>query len=446
MPIPPQRVAGDVGHITDHNDIADTLTDHAASILTMDTTLGGHVAASDPHGAKAYADTTKAAIGHTHSYPVASVNGFTGTVVLVAADVGAETPAGAQGKVDTLAGTVIPLTQKAAINGVATLDGTGKIPSAQLPAGSGVTSVNTMSGAVVLTAADVGAVPTTEKGAASGVATLDGSTLVPVAQIPGLPGTKITSGTIDVARLPTGTSNTTVSLGDHTHTYPVSSVNSQTGAVVLAAADVGALATSDRGAASGVASLDASTLVPTAQIPNLDAAKITSGTFNAARIPSLASTYVTQVADNNPQVTSAASTRGFARVDLNYTATGGTPASLAFYYGGAGGAGGTLTGYHNEFGELRSRPAAQANVALRAMGHASGSTGNIFEVTDSAGTGVRFSVSETLVHSSVAVTVTGSVAATGAVTGSNLPPTIESGTTLPNPASYTDGAVFLLHA
>lgn len=446
MTIPPHRAPGDVGHIGDHNDVADVLTANAITLTTLDTTLSGHVTGADPHGDRAYADTTKAAISHTHSFPVASVNGFTGTVVLTAANVGAETTAGAQAKVDALAATVVPLTQKGAVNGVATLDGTGKIPSAQLPAGSGVLSVNGMAGNVTLTAADVSAIPTSQKAAANGVASLDASTLVPVAQIPNLAASKITSGTLDIARLPTGTTSTTVSVGDHTHTYPVTSVNSQTGAVSLAAADVNAVAVSARGSANGVASLDASTLVPTAQIPSLDASKITTGTLGTARIPSLAATYVTQSADNNPQVASATSTRGFARVDLNYTVTGGTPDTLAFYYGGANGAGGTRTGSHNEYGELRARPALQANVSLRALGHSAGSTGNIFEVTETTGATARFAVSETLVHSGVPVTVTGTMAATGAVTGSNLPPTIESGTTLPNPAGYTDGSVFLLHA
>ncbi|MFD7067146.1 hypothetical protein ACFV97_07865 [Streptomyces sp. NPDC059913] len=52
-------------------------------------------------------------------------------------------------------------------------------------------------------------------------------------------------------------------------TAPVSSVNSKTGAVVLAAADVGALATTTRGAASGVAPLDASSDVPLANLPDV---------------------------------------------------------------------------------------------------------------------------------------------------------------------------------
>ncbi|MFJ8508640.1 hypothetical protein [Streptomyces avermitilis] len=49
----------------------------------------------------------------------------------------------------------------------------------------------------------------------------------------------------------------------------VSSVNGQTGVVNLTAANVGALATTIRGATNGVASLDAATKVPTAQIPDL---------------------------------------------------------------------------------------------------------------------------------------------------------------------------------
>jgi hypothetical protein len=51
-----------------------------------------------------------------------------------------------------------------------------------------VTSVAGKTGAVTLTAADAGAVPATDKGAANGVATLDGTTHIPAAQIPDLSG------------------------------------------------------------------------------------------------------------------------------------------------------------------------------------------------------------------------------------------------------------------
>ena len=44
----------------------------------------------------------------------------------------------------------IPATQKGTINGVATLDGTGKNPASQLNITNAVSSVNTLTGAVVL--------------------------------------------------------------------------------------------------------------------------------------------------------------------------------------------------------------------------------------------------------------------------------------------------------
>jgi hypothetical protein len=296
-----------------------------------------------------------AAIVHSHTYPVTSVNSKTGVVVLVASDVGA-----------------VATSQMGVANGVATLDGSTKIPITQIPGGAitdvfdvasqsamlalaaaqgdvarrtdqnqtyilatndpsslanwkliltpsaAVTSVNSQTGAVVLTAASVGAVATSAVGAASGVASLDSGTLVPVAQIPNLAASKITSGLLDINRVPTGSTSTTVSLGNHNHDTAylgvatrgaangvasldsggripsgqlptnvgnIISVNGYTGVVALVASDVGAVATTARGAANGVASLDSGTLVPTAQIPNLDASKITTGTFALAQLP-----------------------------------------------------------------------------------------------------------------------------------------------------------------
>ncbi|WP_052744216.1 hypothetical protein [Streptomyces odonnellii] len=120
------------------------------------------------------------------------------------------------------------------------------------PAGTGdVASVNGQTGAVLLAAADVGAVAAAAVGVPSGVAGLDGTGRVPYSQLP--PAAEA----------------------------PVQSVNEQTGAVVLVAADVGAAATShthtaaavgavsmmDRGAANGVATLDGSSRLPIAQVP-----------------------------------------------------------------------------------------------------------------------------------------------------------------------------------
>lgn len=91
----------------------------------------------------------------------------------------------------------IPTSQKGAAGGVASLDSSGKVPSGQLPAmdyipssqkgsANGVASLDS-SGKVPsaqLPAMDY--VPTSQKGAASGVATLDANKKVPISQIPDL--------------------------------------------------------------------------------------------------------------------------------------------------------------------------------------------------------------------------------------------------------------------
>lgn len=137
------------------------------------------------------------------------------------------------------AGAYVATASKGAANGVASLDGSGLVPTAQLPAGivTGVSSVNGDTGAVLLTAADVDAIPAAAKSAAGGVAPLDSTGKVPAAFLP------------------------PASAGG------VTSVNTKTGAVVLAAADVGAVATGAKGTANGVAALDANTKVPVAQLP-----------------------------------------------------------------------------------------------------------------------------------------------------------------------------------
>lgn len=165
---------------------------------------------------------------------VSSINGHTGAVTLAASDVGA-----------------VGLGLVGTANGVAALDSTGKVPSAQLPTGSAaVTSVNTHTGAVTLAASDVGAIATTARGAASGVASLDSSSLVPTAQIPDLSGTYVAASRVGaasgIATLDSGTKVPTAQLPDLSGTY---------------------VAASRVGAASGIATLDSTTHLSTAQLP-----------------------------------------------------------------------------------------------------------------------------------------------------------------------------------
>ncbi|RMB83639.1 collagen-like protein [Streptomyces shenzhenensis] len=92
---------------------------------------------------------------------------------------------------DAAAVHAVPDTAPGAPNGVAQLDASGKVPAAQLPEGMGggaVTTVNgkspNSSGNVALVAADVGALATTARGTANGVAGLDSTGRIPVAQAP----------------------------------------------------------------------------------------------------------------------------------------------------------------------------------------------------------------------------------------------------------------------
>jgi hypothetical protein len=182
---------------------------------------------------------------------VTSVNGHTGVVTLSASDVSA-----------------VPNSSKGIANGVASLDGTGKVPSAQLPAtASAVTSVNTQTGAVVLAATDVGAIPTTQKGAANGVASLDGTGKVPSGQLPSYVD-DVLEFTNQAAFPATGTTGLIYVALDTNKIYrwsgsayveissnSVNSVNGKTGVVALVPSDIGAFPA------------DGTTTLPIAQIP-----------------------------------------------------------------------------------------------------------------------------------------------------------------------------------
>jgi hypothetical protein len=86
-------------------------------------------------------------------------------------------------------GIGIPLTQKGAANGVATLDGTSRLTGSQLPASVATAiaaAIATAEGAsdVAGTAATDSAAILAQKGAANGIATLDGGERLPAVQLP----------------------------------------------------------------------------------------------------------------------------------------------------------------------------------------------------------------------------------------------------------------------
>ncbi|HSX31023.1 MAG TPA: hypothetical protein VLE99_03850, partial [Candidatus Saccharimonadales bacterium] len=78
---------------------------------------------------------------------------------------------------------------------------------------------------------------------------------------------------------------------------------------------------------------------------------------------------------NSVTITNAALTNGFAQFNLNYSATGSTPDSLSFYYNG------TRTGYHNEKGEIRARPAADNSIPFRVQQHSNTQSVHLTEWT-----------------------------------------------------------------
>jgi len=129
------------------------------------------------------------------SAPVISVNGKQNIVVIDKADIGlnnVDNTNDANKPISTATQTALNTKEntanKGVANGYASLDGTGVIPVSQLPNQSG------------------SYIPLTAKGVADGVATLDSSTLIPVAQLPNIP----------YANLPVGTSGSTVARGNDT--------------------------------------------------------------------------------------------------------------------------------------------------------------------------------------------------------------------------------------
>jgi hypothetical protein len=192
---PVQSVNGETGTVV--LDAGDVGADPAG---TAATAVANHEAAGDPH--PQYTTTAEAAA----AAPVQQVNGKTGVVILNAADVSAD-PAGT------------------AATAVSNHEAAGDphpqyTTAAEASAAAPVQSVNAQTGVVVLDAADVGADPSgtaaaavsaheaasdphpgyqleSEKGAANGYASLDGSGQVPASQLGNVAGGPVLPGDLE---------------------------------------------------------------------------------------------------------------------------------------------------------------------------------------------------------------------------------------------------------
>lgn len=190
----------------------------------------------------------------------------------------------------------IPTSEKGVSDGVATLDGTGKIPVEQLPAGQGaVESVNGEIGIVVLDTDDideglvnlyytelrvssnssvsantdyrnVGHVPNSEKGSANGVASLDGTGKVPLAQLPDIGGGAVDSVNSQTGVVVLDTDDINEGATNLYYTEPRVSANTDVSANT-SYRSIGHIPTSEKGATNGVATLDGTGKVTSSQLP-----------------------------------------------------------------------------------------------------------------------------------------------------------------------------------
>lgn len=194
----PDATTSTAGKVRLNGDLAGTANVPTVPALAnkLDTTTGGHVtglvwADSIRIGSSATLNNvlmTDAQGNGTWkpvpSAPVSSVNTKTGAVVLTATDLSlgnVNNTSDANKPVSSATQTALNLKEdkanKGVANGYASLDGTGVIPVSQLPNQSG------------------SYIPITAKGVADGVATLDSSTLLPTAQLPNIPFAKLPVGT-----------------------------------------------------------------------------------------------------------------------------------------------------------------------------------------------------------------------------------------------------------
>lgn len=98
----------------------------------------------------------------------------------------------------------------------------------------------------------------------------------------------------------------------------------------------------------------------------------------------------------------------------------------------------TRTGYFNEYGEVRGRPAKTNTVAMRALGHANISTADIFQVMSATQSDLYFGVGVNSITCNKPITLTGTLAATGNVTAPNIGVKVSTGTSAPSSPAVGD--------
>jgi hypothetical protein len=154
------------------------------------------------------------------------------------------------------------------------------------------------------------------------------------------------------------------------------------------------------------------------------------GTAASPTVPGLAGKL--PLKNGNPQLTDSTNDK-FARIDIanDGSATAGWKDRLALSYAG------NRTGYHNEYGELRARPAKSNTVAFRAMGFGSG-TANILEVAPSSSGLEMLAVSASQISASVPINSTANITTTGTVSGSNIGAKVTASSTAPSSPAVGD--------
>ncbi|HRJ91051.1 MAG TPA: hypothetical protein PLU21_02470, partial [Candidatus Saccharibacteria bacterium] len=139
--------------------------------------------------------------------------------------------------------------------------------------------------------------------------------------------------------------------------------------------------------------------------------------------------------DKNETVSLTDSTNDkFVRVNItdDTSPTSGWPDRLAFYFSGI------RTGYHNEYGELRARPAKNNTVALRAMGWNGASSAYVFEVTNNGQTQTYFGVSSSAIDVTLPISSNSNITTTGTVSGSNIGAKVTTSATAPSSPAVGD--------